>query len=111
MNQARNVTATFTAITPLLTVNRNGSGTGTVTSTPVGINCGADCTEPYAFNTSVTLTASAAANSTFSGWSGEGCSGTLTCQVTMNQARNVTATFTAITPLLTVNRNGSGTGP
>ena len=74
-----------------------------MTSTPAGINCGADCTEAYPFNTSVTLTASAAANSTFSGWSGEGCSGTLTCQVTMNQARNVTALFaTGSTPPPTI---------
>jgi hypothetical protein len=44
----------------------------------------------------VTLSASAAADSTFAGWSGEGCSGTGTCQITMTQARNVTATFIVI---------------
>ena len=39
----------FTYVLPpqTLTVTRAGSGTGTVTSTPAGINCGADCTEPY----------------------------------------------------------------
>src|SRR6516165_10226352 len=44
--------------------------------------------------TSVTLTASAANDSSFTGWSLEGCSGTSTCTVSMIQARTVRATFT-----------------
>ncbi len=31
----------------VLNVNKAGSGTGTVTSDPAGIHCGADCTETY----------------------------------------------------------------
>ena len=76
-----------------LTVLKVGTGTGTVTSRPAGINCGTDCNEPYAPATKVTLTATAASGSTFTGWSGGGCSGTATCVVTMNANQTVNATF------------------
>ena len=75
-----------------LSVNKVGSGT--VISDPAGISCGADCSEIYALNTVVTLTAASDTISTFTGWSGSGCSGTGTCVVTMNAAKTVTATFT-----------------
>ncbi len=78
-----------------LTVSKLGTGSGTVTSSPAGINCGADCTEPYIPSTVVTLTAAPAAGSTFTGWSGA-CTGTGTCQVTMSAAKTATATFTLI---------------
>jgi uncharacterized repeat protein (TIGR02543 family) len=107
MDAAKTVVATFTpAVTTwLLTVTKAGSGTGTVTSSPPGINCGADCNESYAQGTLVTLTAMADASSVFSGWSGA-CSGAQsTCQVTMDSAKSVTATFTH-TFLLTVINNG-----
>ena len=77
----------------ILTVGKSGAGSGTVTSSPTGINCGTDCTEPYAPGTVVTLTATAASGSVFGGWSGGGCTGTGTCTVTMNAAQSVTATF------------------
>ncbi len=76
-----------------LTVSKDGTGSGTVTSAPSGINCGGDCTEDYAADTEVTLTASATAGSEFIGWSGGGCSGTGVCVVTMSAAQSVTATF------------------
>ena len=50
MSQARNVTATFIQAFAL-TVAKIGSGGGTVTSTPAGINCGSDCSEAYTANT------------------------------------------------------------
>ena len=78
-----------------LTVSKAGTGTGTVTGT--GFNCGTDCTETYPENTAidVTLSATAAAGSTFSGWSGQGCSGTGTCTIntTIASSLTVTATF------------------
>src|SRR5262245_50990996 len=95
---------------PALTVTRSGSGTGTVTSNPGGINCGNTCTATYALNSSVTLTAAATGGSTFTGWSGGGCSGTGSCTVTMSGATTVTANFTAPTVTLTVNRSGTGSG-
>jgi hypothetical protein len=93
MTTTRSVTATFTLNTYLLTVSKTGTGTGGVTSLPAGINCGSTCSANFDYNTIVTLSASADAGSTFTGWSGEGCSGTGTCQVTMSQARAVTSTF------------------
>ena len=83
-----------------LTVGKSGTGSGTVTSSPAGINCGSDCGESYAGGTSVTLTASPAAGSTFAGWSGA-CSGTGSCNVTLTAAQSVTATF---------NTSGGGRG-
>lgn len=76
-----------------LTVNKAGGGTGTVTSDPAGINCGADCTENYPQDTLVTLTAHPGVKSYLVGWSGD-CAGTeRTAQVTMDADRTCTATF------------------
>ena len=110
MVAAATVTATFTVQQATLTVVRAGTGTGTVTSTPAGINCGADCTEPYNVGTAVTLAATAGAGSVFAGWSGGGCSGTGTCVTTIAAATTVTATFNLQQFTLTVARAGTGTG-
>ena len=106
MSVARNVTATFVAANTLA-VTKTGSGAGTVTSDVGAINCGATCSADYTGGTVVTLTAAASAGSRFAGWSGEGCSGTGTCTVTMSQARNVTANFVAI-HTLAVTKSGTG---
>lgn len=73
-----------------------GKGAGTVTSTPVGIdNCTADCSAEFIQGESVTLVAVATGKKgEFRGWSGDGCTGTGDCTVTMDQAREITATFT-----------------
>ncbi|SFU90610.1 pre-peptidase C-terminal domain-containing protein [Paenacidovorax caeni] len=94
-----------------LSVAKSGTGTGTVTSSPSGINCGSDCSESYPAGTSVTLTATPSAGHTFTGWSGA-CAGSATsCSVAMNAAKSVTATF-AYTPqaALSVANVGNGTG-
>ncbi len=99
MSEARAVTAEF-AVVPAgqfdLMVSKSGTGAGTVTSSPAGIDCGSDCSETLPSGTSVTLTAAPAADSTFTGWSGSGCSGTSTCTVVMSEARAVTAQFTKL---------------
>jgi len=76
-----------------LTVSNVGTGSGTVTSSPAGIDCGATCSHQFAYGASVTLTATPGSGSTFTGWGG-GCTGTGTCAVTTNSATSVTATFT-----------------
>jgi hypothetical protein len=91
-------------------VTSAGTGNGTVTSSPAGINCGTTCSAPFKSGTSVSLTATPAAGSTFAGWSGTGCS---TGVVTMDMAKTCTATFTsqaAQTYLLSVTKSGSGSG-
>lgn len=78
-----------------LTINKAGTGTGTVTSSPAGIDCGGDCSEVYGEGAQVTLTAVPDAGSVFNGWTGGGCSGTGTCEITMNADTTVTAEFIA----------------
>lgn len=89
------------------------SGGGTVTSTPTGINCGTTCSASFASAAAVTLTATPATGSTFTGWSGA-CTGTAsTCVVSMAASTNVTATFTSSTAgsvALSVTRTGTGSG-
>ncbi len=94
---ARAVNAEFAVVPPGqfdLMVSKSGTGSGTVSSSPAGINCGSDCSETLADGTSVTLTASPAGGSSFTAWSGAGCSGTSTCTVVMSEARAVDAKFT-----------------
>jgi YVTN family beta-propeller protein len=88
------VTATFNQVPSLmLSVTPSGTGSGTVTSSPSGINCGATCQASFGQGTQVTLTASAASGSTFAGWSGGGCSGVAACTVTLAANTTVTANF------------------
>jgi len=77
-----------------LTVSKAGNGSGTVKSSPSGIRCTSSCSHSFAFGKQVTLTATPAKGSVFAGWSGGGCSGTSTCQLTMNAAKKVKAKFT-----------------
>jgi len=84
--------ASLPLTTYTLSVSKAGNGSGTITSSPAGINCGVDCQEDYEDNTVVTLTAVPDGNSTFSGWSGA-CSGVGACQITIDAAKSVTATF------------------
>ena len=81
-----------------------GLGSGTVKSQSglaPAINCvltkgvaaATGCAATYPAYTSLTLTATAAAGSVFSGW-GAPCSGTGTCKYTVIQSRTIAATFT-----------------
>ncbi|MBI3358270.1 MAG: hypothetical protein HY037_01575 [Nitrospirae bacterium] len=107
VNATKSVTATFTRIYTL-SVEKIGSGSGVVTSTPSGINCGSDCSEGYLDGSVVTLTAAPDPDSVFSGWSGA-CTGTGDCAVTVNAAKSVTAMFTRLYSL-SVTKTGSGSG-
>ena len=102
--------------TVTLQVNKSGTGTGTVTSNPSGINCGSSCTKSFSKGTVVTLTATPSSGSVFAGWSGGGCSGTGNCTLTVGSNTTVTATFNTSggggdgTFTLTVNKVETGNG-
>ncbi len=91
-----------------LTVTRTGSGS--VSSSPAGISCGSTCSTTFASGTSVTLTATPAAGSVFTGWSGGECSGTGTCVLMLTTATTVSAAFAPAPVTLTVVRAGLGNG-
>lgn len=68
------------------------AGTGTVTSEPAGIACPRACSGRFDRLAMVTLTAVPNPYSVFGGWTGA-CSGTAKCIVTLDNAKNVTASF------------------
>jgi hypothetical protein len=76
-----------------VTVSKTGTGSGTVTSTDGGINCGSTCSANYYDEQPVTLTASPAQGSIFTGWQNCDLSFGLTCTLTVTAARSVTAIF------------------
>ena len=80
------------AATAKLTVSKAGSGSGQVKSVPAGINCGADCTEDFALNTVVQITATPDPGSVFFEWGGP-CGGNSACTITMNDSKFLAATF------------------
>jgi len=95
-----------------LSVLAQGTGSGTVTSSVGAISCPAACSASLPTGAQVTLSATAAAGSTFAGWSG-GCAGTGACRITLGEDTSVVATFTALPAArhsLTVTRSGSGQG-
>jgi subtilisin family serine protease len=102
-------TGALTATPRTLAVSRSGTGGGIVSSAPGGVLCGGDCSEVFADNTAVTLTATPSPGSTFAGWSGA-CSGNAACTLSMTEARQVTAQFQAGSYTLSVTRSGNATG-
>ena len=108
MDDAKSVTATF-ASELRLTVNLEGTGTGQVTSSPAGIQCGSACGAWFSPEAIVTLTPTATSKSEFREWTGDACSSRfgIPCQVTMDTAKTVGAVFDA-KPVVTVTSRGGG---
>jgi hypothetical protein len=92
-----------------LTITKAGTGSGTITSDPSGINCGSTCSYQFTFGTNVTLTATPDSGSVFGGWSGDVTDSNSTIVVTMDSNRSVIAIFN-IPYTLTVIKSGTGTG-
>ncbi len=113
MDAAKEAKAAFTRLTPKLAVTLAGSGTGSVASSPAGIECGADCTEEYDFGTVVKLTGTPGAGTKPVAWAGcDSIVGSNECEVTMDAAKSVTASFSPLdaNPLVvSVEGTGSGT--
>jgi hypothetical protein len=121
LNANATCTATFTPQSaPLFTlaVSNAGTGTGTVTSSPAGLNCGSTCSASFNGGMVVALVATPAAGSTFTGWSGSGCT---SGSITLTSSTNCTATFSAMPSVATkvgvfrpstgewfLDRNGNG---
>jgi len=80
-----------------LTVNSGGTGSGNITSNPVGIDCDSSCSHLYFEASPVMLTAIADGSSLFMGW--DGCDQVTgsQCTVTVATDLTVTALFDAVT--------------
>ena len=106
----RAVTIAIQPVGATLIVTVDGSGFGTVTSTPAGIDCPEDCIENYDFGDKVALTAVADVGSTFTGWTGGGTDDDPRL-FTMDDDRAVTATFTIVdttSPVVTITTPADG---
>jgi FG-GAP-like repeat/Divergent InlB B-repeat domain len=110
MNIAKTVQASFVLGYVLSVTTDQVYGAGKVVSTPVNIDCGTVCRAVILPGENVTLTATPSPGSRFSGWSGDGCSGTAPCVFVMYQARNIKATFTATPQRISVSKIGLGDG-
>jgi hypothetical protein len=75
-----------------LSVEKTGTGTGTVSSYPSGISCGTTCLAIYDKGATVTLNAQADLGSVFVGWGGD-CTGPEPCVLSMSKNRKVIAAF------------------
>ena len=92
-----------------MTVAKSDAGTGTITSSFPGIECGITCTAEFPIGEVVTLTAVPDADSIFNGWSGD-CTGLAECVITMTQTKQITASFGVSSYEVIVAKSGTGTG-
>lgn len=90
-----------------LVIERQGSGVGTVTSSPAGIDCGATCTAMFDAGTVVALTATSTAGTTFMGWSGGGCTGTGACSASIVEISTIAAMFSCDPGTMTFEFSGA----
>jgi hypothetical protein len=103
----KSVTAAFVVTTDSVSTTKIGDGAGTIQSAPAGIDCGATCTASFPTSTTVLLTATPDANSSFAGWSGD-CAGHGVCAVAIDSAHAVTARFDRLAFPLSVGLFGAG---
>ena len=95
----------------IVTAATGGTGTGTFSSSPAGIDCGSNgtaCSASFTTGTMVTLTAIPDDGSHFTGWS-QACTGAGTCVLDMISDQQLTAGFD-LNPDLAVSFPGNGSG-
>jgi hypothetical protein len=92
MDSGKTVHAIFKEV-PKFKLSVTKAGSGAVTSSPAGIDCGTQCEHEYSAGTAVTLTSTAAHGYRFKGWSGCDNATGATCTLRINSPRSVTATF------------------
>ncbi|MGH2905185.1 MAG: hypothetical protein ACRDKI_00265 [Solirubrobacterales bacterium] len=99
---------TFSTGAQALTITKSGNGSGTVTSSVGGVNCGSLCSVVFGDNTIVALQANAATGSNFELFTGGGCNFS-PCAVKMDGDKTIDARFTDTTaPKTTITkRKGS----
>jgi hypothetical protein len=84
--------ATFNS-SATLSVTKLGTGSGTVTSAPGNINCGAECFDTFSAGVTVTLTAVANGDSSFRSYIGCDSTNGNTCSVTLDTSKTVSVRF------------------
>lgn len=112
-NEGNSIWADWMPIPYILKIVKSGNGTGTVTSTPEGIDCGGDCQAAFDKGTVVTIKAVPDVHNRISSLSGcQNVSADKTqCTVTMTSTKTVKATFVVDPHLqLSVTKSGKGTG-
>lgn len=99
MDGNKSITANFSKITYILTMSVNGTGT---TSPRAGARA-------YDAGTAVSITANPGAGWKFDGWSGDASGTNATVSLRMDGNKSITASFSKITYVLTIETNGTGT--
>ncbi len=93
----------------ILTVAKTDEGSGVITSSLGGINCGPICFNKFASGTSVTLTATPDYGSKFEGWGGDCASAGIAanCTIIMDSQKAVYAKFSLIPCTWTQQNSGT----
>lgn len=82
-----------------LRVMKTGLGSGTVSSSPGGINCGGDCDETFGSTVTVTFTATPDPSSVFVRWEGDAAGTINPITVTISSNHSVRAVFEPTAPI------------
>ena len=109
MTTNKDCTAKFTQVAQQFALTVEKDGQGTITSDPVGIDCGEDCAANYNSGTEVTLVATPATGWLFEAWDADLCDIDEAGKVTMTAAKTCKATFVQTLVALTVEIVGKGT--
>lgn len=94
---------------PGVLVERQGDGSGSVSSQPAGVDCGSMCLSYFPDGTQVNLNAQPTAHSEFLSWGGD-CSGQSSCLLTVDSPKVVQADFLATEWPLDLAKSGNGSG-